>query len=118
MRRDTGRFLGFGVYANESSTAWAESLKVYINDDGDEVTVEPELAKPFDMMLEPIKTDISVINKSKMLGIDKFSKPSKTQSATPKNSLKVADCLTLFKLTRTTQIFLSQKVLVRTFWWR
>ena len=73
MRRDTGRFLGFGVYANESGTAWAESLKVYINDDGDEVTVEPELAKPFDMMLEPIKTDISVINKSKMLGIDKFS---------------------------------------------
>lgn len=48
-------------------------LKVYIDDDSDEVTVEPELAKPFDMMLEPIKADIPVINKSKLLGVDKLS---------------------------------------------
>ena len=47
--------------------------KVYIDDDSDEVIVEPELAKPFDMMLEPIKADISVINRSKLHGVEKLS---------------------------------------------
>ena len=42
----------------------------------------------------------------------------KGMHTTLKNTSNVTSCLTLLQLTRTIQIFLDEKVLVRTFWWR
>ena len=83
--------------------------KVYIDDDSDEVIVEPELAKPFDMMLEPIKADISVINRSKLHGVEKLSESIENAIRHSKEFFESGGLPHLFKLTRTTQIFFEPK---------
>lgn len=91
-------------------------LKVYI-DDSDEVTVEPELAKPFDMMLEPVKADIPAINKSKLLGINKLSESIENAIRHSKEFFESGGLPHAIQTYQIDSNFLSQKVLVRTFWW-
>ena len=79
--------------------------------------IDPELSEPFEQFLNPIRDDLAVASRVKHTNPERLLIRSKMRSATSMNTLDVALRVTLFKLTRTVQIFLNLIVRVRTFWW-